>query len=176
RDLVTGAHSRACRAGNADSGNPVVTADGRFVAFESRATNLAPDHDLQPDVYECDTSNGSIARVSAPLSDDVNSVGRSGQPSISADGNMAVFTSNASNLVLGDGNGTADVFARNLTTGVTTMVSTHPDGSGLPGPSSQGAISADGRYVAFSSAASGVVSAETPSTHPRIYRRDLATG
>jgi Ca2+-binding RTX toxin-like protein/Tol biopolymer transport system component len=292
RDLVTGAHSRACRAGNADSGNPVISADGRFVAFESRATDLAPDHDLQPDVYECDTSNGNIARVSVPLSDDVNSVGSSGQPSISsdgryiafasdggglvpgdegragvywrdmvtgetrlvdvppgalssegngldpkisadgryvlfdsdatdllagglngrtvdvfrkdmltglvtlvsqgrdgsgangdstadsisADGNVAVFTSNASNLVVGDGNGTADVFARNLTTGVTTMVSTHPDGSGLPGPSSQGAISADGRYVAFSSAASGVVSAETPSTHPRIYRRDLATG
>src|ERR1051326_8455810 len=47
---------------------------------------------------------------------------------------------NASNLVLGDDNGTADVFARNLTTGVTTMVSLHPDGSGLAGPSSQGAI------------------------------------
>jgi Tol biopolymer transport system component len=270
----------------------VISADGRFVAFESRATNLAPDHDLQPDVYECDTATGSIARVSVPLSDNVNSVGSSGQPSISgdgryvaftsdggglvagdgtragvywrdtvtgetrlvdvppgalisdgsgvdpkisadgryvlfdsdatdlpggglngstvdvfrkdmvtgavtlvsqgrdgsgangdssadsisADGNMVVFTSDASNLVLGDGNGTADVFARNLTTGVTVMVSTHPDGSGLPGPSSQGAISADGRYVAFSSSATGVVAAEPASTHPRIYRRDLATG
>jgi Tol biopolymer transport system component len=294
RDLLTGAHSRACRAGNADSGNPVISADGRFVAFESRATDLAPggDHDLQPDVYECDTATGNIARVSVPLADNVNSVGSSGQPSISADGryiaftsdggglvpgdgtragvywrdmvtgqtqlvdvppgalssdgngldpkisadgryvlfdsdandlpgggmngrtvdvfrkdmvtglvtlvsqgrdgsgasggstadsisadgNMAVFTSNASNLVLGDDNGTADVFARNLTTGVTTMVSLHPDGSGLAGPSSQGAISADGRYVAFSSSASGVVPEQTPSTHPRIYRRDLATG
>ena len=291
RDLVTGAHSRACRAGNADAGNTVISPDGRFVAFESRATNLAgSDHDLQPDVYECDTSNGNVVRVSVPLSDSVNSVGSSGQPSISADGrfvaftsdggglvpgtragvywrdviggvtrlvdvrpgalgsdgsgldpkisadgrfvlfdsdatdllggglngrtvdvfrkdmvtgavtlvsqgkdgsgangdstadsisadgNMAVFTSNASNLVLGDGNGSADVFARNLTTGVTTMVSAHPDGSGLPGSSSQGAISADGRYVAFSSTASGVVAAEVPSTHARIYRRDLASG
>jgi hypothetical protein len=89
---------------------------------------------------------------------------------------VAVFTSNASNLVLGDGNGTADVFARNLSTGVTTTVSTHPNGTSLPGPSSQGAISADGRYVAFASQASGVVAAEAPSTHTRIYRRDLATG
>lgn len=293
RDILTGAHSRACRAGNADAGNPVISADGRFVAFESRATNLAGgDHDLQPDVYECDTATGNVARVSMPLSDNVNSVGSSGQPSISADGryvaftsdggglvpgdgtragiywrdmatgetrlvdvspgalgsdgsgldpkisadgrfvlfdsdatdllggglngrtvdvfrkdivtgavtlvsqgrdgsgangdstadslsadgNVAVFTSNASNLVLGDGNGSADVFARNLTTGVTTMVSAHPDGSGLPGSSSQGAISADGRYVAFSSTAAGVVAAEIPSTHARIYRRDLATG
>jgi Tol biopolymer transport system component len=293
RDLLTGAHQRACRAGNADSGNPVVSADGRFVAFESRATNLAGgDHDLQPDVYECDTSNGNIARVSVPLADSVNSVGSSQQPSISADGryvaftsdggglvpgdgtragvywrdmgtgetrlvdvppgavgsdgngldpkisadgrfvlfdsdatdlfggglngrtidvfrkdmvtgavtlvsqgkdgsgangdstadsisadgNVAVFTSNATNLVLGDANGTADVFARNIATGGTTMISTHPDGSGLAGPSSQGAISADGRYVAFTSSASGVVPGEAPSTHARIYRRDLVTG
>jgi Ca2+-binding RTX toxin-like protein/Tol biopolymer transport system component len=293
RDLLTGAHARACRAGNADAGNPVISADGRFVAFESRATNLAgPDHDLQPDVYECDTSNGNIARVSVPLADSVNSVGSSGQPSISADGrfvaftsdagglvpgdggragvywrdmatgetrlvdvppgglssngngldpkisadgrfvlfdsdatdlfggglngrtvdvfrkdmvtgavtlvsqgkdgsgangdsiagsisadgNAAVFTSNASNLVLGDGNGTSDVFARNLANSGTTMVSTHPDGSGLAGPSSQGAISADARYVAFVSQAGSVVAAEAPTTHPRIYRRDLVTG
>ncbi|HEY7632581.1 MAG TPA: hypothetical protein VH817_17880 [Thermoleophilaceae bacterium] len=293
RDLVTGAHSRACRAGNADSGNPVISADGRFVAYESRATNLAGgDHDLQPDVYECDTATGAIARVSVPLSDNVNSVGSSGSPSISADGryvaftsdagglvpgdgtragvywrdmqtgdirlvdvppgalgsdgsgmdpkisadgryvlfdsdaldlpggalngrtvdvfrkdiatgavtlvtqgrdgsgangdstansisadgSVAVYTSNASNLVLGDSNNTSDVFARNLNTGVTTMVSTHPDGSGLPGPSTQGAVSGDGRYVAFASQASGVVAAEAPSTRSRIYRRDLATG
>jgi Ca2+-binding RTX toxin-like protein/Tol biopolymer transport system component len=293
RDLLTGAHARACRAGNADAGDPVISADGRFVAYESRATNLAgPDRDLQPDVYECDMLTGNVARVSVPLADSVNSVGSSGQPSISADGryvaftsdagglvpgdgtragiywrdvvtgetrlvdvppaavssdgsgldpkisgdgrfvlfdsdatdllggglngrtvdvfrkdmvtglvtlvsqgkdgsgatgdssadsisadgNVAVFTSNASNLVLGDTNGTADVFARNLTTGVTTMVSLHPDGTPLAGPSSQGAISADGRYVAFSSSASGVVGVEPPSTHPRIYRRDLQTG
>jgi hypothetical protein len=102
--------------------------------------------------------------------------GDSTASSISADGNVAVFTSNASNLVLGDTNGTGDVFARNLTTGATTMVSTHPDGTPLLGPSSQGAISADGRYVAFASSASSVVAVEAPSTHPRIYRRDLQTG
>src|SRR3954447_1463779 len=113
RDLLTGAHSRACRAGNADSGNPVISADGRFVAFESRATNLAPDHDLQPDVYECDTSNGNIARVSAPLSDDVNSVGSSGQPSISADGRYIAFTSDGGGLVPGDG-GRASVYWRDM--------------------------------------------------------------
>jgi Ca2+-binding RTX toxin-like protein len=292
-DLVSGIHLRACRAGNADAGDPVISADGRFVAYQSRATDLAgADHDLQPDVYVCDMLTGNVARASVPLADDVNDVGSSGQPSlsadgryiaftsdggglvpgdgtragvywrdmvtgetrlvdvppgalgsdgsgmdpkisadgrfvlfdsdatnlpggglngrtvdvfrkdmatgevtlvtqgkdgsgasgastadsISADGNVAVFTSNASNLVLGDNNGTADVFARNLSTGVTTMVSTHPDGTGLAGPSSQGAISADGRYVAFSSQASGVVAAELPTTHPRIYRRDLSTG
>jgi Tol biopolymer transport system component len=293
RDLATGQTQRACRVGNADAGNPVISADGRFIAFESRATNLAgSDGDLQPDVYECDIATGTITRVSVPLNDDVNTVGSSGSPSvsadgrfvaftsdagglvagdgtragvywrdmatgetrlvdvapgatssdgngldpkisadgrfvlfdsdatdllggalngrvvdvfrkdmvtgdvalvsqgkdgsggsgdstadsISADGNLAVFTSTASNLVLGDGNGTADVFVRNLATGVTSMVSIHPDGSGLAGPSAQGAISADGRFVAFASQANGVVAGQLPSSRARIYRRDLATG
>src|SRR5919201_1411120 len=134
RDLLTGAHTRACRAGNADSGNPVISADGRFVAFESRATNLAPDHDLQPDVYECDTATGNIARVSAPLNDNVNSVGSSGDPSISADGRYVAFTSDAGGLVPGDGT-RAGVYRKDMVTGETLVVDVPPgaltsDGSG----------------------------------------------
>jgi len=157
--------------------NPKISADGRYVLFDSDATDLLGGslNGRTVDVFRKDMATGLVMLVSQGR-DGSGANGDSTADSISADGNMAGFTSNASNLVLGDGNGTADVFARNLTTGATTTVSTHPDGSGLPGPSSQGAISADGRYVAFSSAASGVVSAETPSTHPRIYRRDLATG
>jgi Ca2+-binding RTX toxin-like protein len=293
RDLVTGQNQRACRAGDADAGNPVISADGQHVAFESRADTLAGrDRDLQPDVYWCDMTTGAIQRVSTPLSDSVNTVGSSGQPSISADGryvaftsdagglvpgddnragvyrkdmatgqiqlvdvpagatssdgngedpkisadgryvlfdsdatdlpggglngrtidvfrkdmdtgevtlvsqgkdgtganggstadsisadgSLAVFTSNASNLVLGDANGTADVFARTVATGGTVMVSLHPDGSGLAGPSTQGAVSADGHFVAFSSRAANVVPGQTPTSQGLIYRRDLATG
>jgi hypothetical protein len=87
--------------------------------------------------------------------------GDSTADSISADGSLAVFTSTASNLVLGDGNGTADVFVRNMATGVTSMVSIHPDGTSLAGPSAQGAISGDGRFVAFYSDASNLVSGDT---------------
>jgi hypothetical protein len=78
--------------------------------------------------------------------------------------------------VLGDANGAADVFARNLTTGGVTTVSLHPDGSQLAGPSSQGAISADARYVAFSSQAPDVVPGEPTDARPRIFRRDIVTG
>jgi hypothetical protein len=150
--------------------DPKISADGRYVLFDSDATDLLGGglNGRTVDVFRKDVVTGLVTLVSQGR-DGSGAGGDSTADSMSADGNVAVFTSNASNLVLGDGNGTSDVFARNLTTAGTTTASTHPDGSGLAGPSSQGAISADGRFVAFSSV-------ETPSTQPRIYRRDLATG
>ncbi|HEX6459508.1 MAG TPA: hypothetical protein VF032_11375 [Thermoleophilaceae bacterium] len=157
--------------------NPKISADGRYVVFDSDATDLLGGglDGRTIDVFRKDMVTGAVALVSQGK-DGSGASGDSTAGSISADGNVAVFTSNASNLVLGDTNGTADVFARNISTGGTTMVSTHPDGTPLAGPSSQGDISADGRYVAFSSQASDVVPGDAPSTHPRIYRRDLSTG
>jgi Tol biopolymer transport system component len=157
--------------------NPKISSDGRFVVFDSDATDL-PGGDLNgraPDVFRKDVVTGDVALVSQGK-DGSGANGTSTADSISGDGSVVVFSSSASNLVLGDGNGTSDVFAKNLNTGVTTMVSAHSDGSGLAGPSTQGAISADGHFVAFSSRASGVVAGEAPTSRPRIYRRDLASG
>jgi len=156
---------------------PGTSADGRYVLFDSDATDL-PGGGLNGravDVFRKDMTTGDVVLVSQGR-DGPGANRGSTADSISADGNVVVFTSNASNLVLGDTDGTADVFARNLTSGGVATVSLHPDGSGLAGPSSQGAISADARYVAFSSQAPDVVPGEPADVRPRIFRRDMVTG
>ena len=176
RDLFSGENQRACRAGNADAGNPVISADGQHVAFESRADNLAgADHDLQPDVYWCDMTNGTLARVSSPLKDSVNSAGSSGQPSISADGRFVAFTSDAGGLVPGDGN-RAGVYRKDMVSGEIALVdvpagATTSDGSGLDPK-----ISADGRYVLFDSDATDLPGGGLNGRTMDVFRKDMATG
>ncbi|MGA5205480.1 TolB family protein [Streptomyces variegatus] len=101
--------------------------------------------------------------------------GASDAPSLSADGRYAVFTSSASNLVPGDTNGAPDVFLRDLRTGRTQRVSTDVAGgqSGLGG--TEGAISANGRYVVFVSASTDLVPGEVHDKQS-VYWRDLRTG
>ncbi|HWH45906.1 MAG TPA: hypothetical protein VNT32_14395, partial [Thermoleophilaceae bacterium] len=292
RDLARRETRRVCARGNDDAENPAISAGGHHVAFESRATNLAPDRNLQTDVYWCDMFTGEVRRVSDPLQDTVNTSGTSLDPSISADGRYVAFTSdagglvpgdgeragvywrdlqsgetrivdvpagatasngngtnprispdgrfvafdsdatdlpggdlngrtidvflkdvtdgkvtlvsnaadgapangdstadsisfdgqaigfssNASNLVPGDGNGRADVFVRYLAAGTLLRASTRPDGSEAGGPSSGGALSQDGRFVAFSSRATDLVPGTPPSARARVYRKDVLTG
>jgi hypothetical protein len=157
--------------------NPKISADGRYVLFDSDATDL-PGGGLNGgtvDAFRKDMATGEVALVSQGR-DGSGANGDSTADSLSVDGSVAVFTSNASNLVLDDGNGTSDVFAKNLTSGTVVKVSTHPDGSGLTGSSLQGAVSSDGHFVAFASRAPDVVAGEVASARSRIYRRDLATG
>jgi Tol biopolymer transport system component len=111
--------------------------------------------------------------------------GPSGPPSISADGRFVVFASTASNLVAGDTNGVSDVFLRDRDTdadGVldeagavaTTRLSVGPGATQATGASTQPAISADGRFVAFASTASNLVAGA--SALSQIYRVDRTTG
>src|SRR5919201_2972969 len=117
---------------NGNGLDPKISADGRYVLFDSDATDLTAGglNGRTVDVFRKDMVTGDVVLVSQGK-DGSGATGDSTADSISADGNVAVFTSNASNLVLGDGDGTADVFAKNIATGVTTMVSARPDGSGL---------------------------------------------
>ncbi|MFF4382705.1 hypothetical protein [Kitasatospora sp. NPDC001547] len=94
---------------------------------------------------------------------------------LSADGRYALFTSLASNLVAGDTNRLYDVFVRDLWTRRTERVSVADDGSQLDGSSSQAAISADGRYVAFSSDAADAVPGNAGG-RTDVYVRDRRTG
>ena len=93
------------------SGNPAISADGRFVAFESVASNLvAGDTNRADDVFVRDRLAGVTRRVSVGAGGQAN--GSSFSPAISANGRSVAFGSSSSNLVRGDTNGTFDVFVR----------------------------------------------------------------
>tara|TARA_B100000809_G_scaffold113046_1_gene111575 strand:+ start:72 stop:458 length:387 start_codon:yes stop_codon:yes gene_type:complete len=87
--------------------------------------------------------------------------GHSGEPSISADGRYVAFMSDANNLVSGDTNGDTDIFVHDRETGQTELVSVDSDSSPGNRQSRQSSISADGRYVAFSSDANNLVPGDT---------------
>ena len=138
--------------GNGNSISPAISADGRFVAFESEATNLlgdpVNDENVVSDIFVHDRLSGETTRVSVS-GNGSESNGPSYSPAISADGRFVAFESPAGNLVDGDTNGTYDVFVHDRQMGETTMVSMAGDGAQGNLDSLQPAISADGRFVAY---------------------------
>jgi Tol biopolymer transport system component len=150
-------------SGNSGSGGPVISADGRFVAFGSTASDLvAIDSDYMPNVYVRDLQRGTTTLVSVNTDGTDSGNNASWVGAISADGRFVAFESYASNLLAADSNGTGDVFVRDLQSGTTTLVSVNKEGtdsgnSGSGGP----VISADGRFVAFNSDASDLVATDT---------------
>jgi len=161
--------------GNAASVNPSISADGRFIVFESDATNLvAGDTNNVRDIFLRDALTGTTTQIST------NSLGNTGNlssfnPVISADGRFIAFDSFAANLVEGDTNNTRDVFVRDGETGVVSLVSA--DSSGNEGNSSSitPSISADGRFIAFDSSATNLISGDTNGARD-IFLRDLQAG
>jgi Tol biopolymer transport system component len=149
------------RQANDESFEPAISADGRFVAFESVASNLvAGDTNQRLDVFVRDRKAQVTRRVSVgPDGRQAND--RSFQPAISAHGRFVAFWSHASNLVPGDTNIRYDVFVRDRTLQVTLRVSVGPGGQQATGNSFHPAISADGRFVAFASGASNLVAGDT---------------
>ncbi|MBF0124962.1 MAG: DUF4347 domain-containing protein, partial [Magnetococcales bacterium] len=147
--------------GNGPSWNPYLSADGRFVAFHSDATNLVSgDTNGVSDVFIRDSATGITSRVSVS-SAGTQSNGGSNGASISADGRFVTFISSASNLVSGDTNGAADVFIYNTVTKQTEIISVSASGIPGNGGSSSAVISADGRFVVLSSSASNLVSGDS---------------
>ena len=180
KDLTTRTTTRvSCDSssvqGNDFSGYPSISADGRYVAFLSDASNLvAGDTNDMPDVFVKDRTTRTTASVSS-RSGCVTSDIWTDHPSISADGRYVAFFSSASNLVAGDTNGHGDIFVKDLTTGTTSRVSC--DSGGVQGNHESGepSISADGRYVAFASYASNLVAGDT-NGYPDIFVKDRTTG
>jgi Tol biopolymer transport system component len=154
---------------------PSVSADGRLVAFVSNASNLVVgDSNGASDVFVHDRQTGLTTRVSV-ASDGTQANNGSGAPSISADERFVAFSSFASNLVPGDSNGTTDVFVHDRLTGATTRVSVTSDGTQANGFSDTSSVSADGRFVAFRSAASNLVTGDTNATQD-VFVHDRQTG
>jgi Tol biopolymer transport system component len=161
--------------GNGASALPSISADGRYVAFLSGASNLVPgDTNGVDDVFVHDRLTGQTTRVSV-ASDGTEGNGHSESPSISADGRYVAFASYASNLVPGDTNGVMDVFVHDRLTGQTTRVSVASDGTQGNGESRYPSISADGRYVAFMSYASNLVPGDTNGVMD-VFVHDRLTG
>jgi len=144
-------------SGEGFSAEHVISPDGRFVAFQSSANDLvAKDTNRNRDVFVRDLSMGTTTLVSVSGTDSAN--GRSDSPDISADGRFVAFRSSASNLASPDTDKNADVFARDLQTGITTLLSVNSAGTGSGNGSSEApVISADGTVVAFQSFASDLV-------------------
>ena len=161
---------------NGYSRRPSISADGRYVAFASWASNLvAGDTNEMPDIFIHDRQTGETTRVSV-ASDGAQANNDSMSPqSISADGRYVAFVSYASNLVVGDTNGHRDVFVHDRQSGETTRVSVASDGAQANSVPEDPRISADGRYVAFASYASNLVVGDTNESWD-VFVHDRQTG
>jgi len=161
--------------GNANSLKPSISADGRFVAFESYATNLVPgDTNAMSDVFVRDRLLGATERVSVGSAEE-QADADSSAPSISGDGRNVAFYSNAANLVASDTNGMGDVFVRDRLTETTERISVSTTGEQADSDCWQACISSDGRFVAFQSYASNVVEGDT-NNWMDVFVRDRQTG
>jgi Tol biopolymer transport system component len=151
------------------SHDPTISADGRYVAFDSEATSLVP-HDTNGarDVFVHDMRTGVTSRVFATHPG--SGVDQSG-PAISAHGRFVAFASHSTNPVPGARNGTYDVLERDRLTGATWRVSVASNGAYTAGPT----ISANGRYVAFFSTAGNLVSHDT-NPDSDVFLHDARTG
>lgn len=157
------------------SGRPALSGNGRFVAFESDAPNLvAGDGNGARDIFVHDRFDGTTVRVSV-ASGGREASGDSFHPAISGGGRYVVFSSMASDLVLGDTNGVEDVFLHDLETGITTRLSVSSSGEEGGGASREPDISDDGSRVAFSTLASNLVSGQI-GNHEDVVVRDLGSG
>ena len=158
----------------APSESPSISADGRYVAFESQAPLVPDDTNGMSDVYVRDRAAGTTTRVSVR--------GRNGQldassgsPKLSAQGRYVAFSSHAANLVPGDTNDQPDIFVRDLVTGATSRANVSAAGAQANEVSFTDSISADGRYVAFTSSATNLVPDDTNDAAD-VFVRDQRTG
>jgi Tol biopolymer transport system component len=167
--------SSAGEQGNGDSYGPTISADGRYVAFTSAASNLTRgDDNGELDVFVRDRVAGTTVLASVgPHGTPAD--GPSGAPSISGDGRIVAFESDADNLVPGDTNRTGDVFVHDLVAGATRLVSVGGGGQPTESPSFGPAISADGGSVAFESFSSRLVPGDTNGALD-VFVADLPTG
>jgi Tol biopolymer transport system component len=160
---------------NLSSKEPSISANGRYVAFASDASNLVDgDYNGVTDIFVRDLVKNTIARVS------VSSAGIEGDkasywPFISSDGRYVTFTSDADNLVESDTNGVGDVFVHDKQTGETQLISRTTDGTIGNDLSFWSSISSDGRYVTFMSSATNLVQSDSNDTWD-IFLKDRKSG
>ncbi|GMV36936.1 MAG: hypothetical protein AMXMBFR61_14440 [Fimbriimonadales bacterium] len=157
------------------SWEPSISSDGRFVAFQSQAANLVPnDTNNATDVFVRDRLLSTTERVSVSTAGGQTS-DSSESASISADGRFVAFASYAPELVPGDSNGARDIFVRDRFLSLTERVSVSSSGVQANDGSRDPAVSADGRFVVFSSDATNLVAGDTNNSED-VFVRDRQLG
>jgi len=180
RDLTTGTTELVSQNTNGTPSNDycevgVISSDGTTAAFPSYANNLVDnDTNNQQDIFRRDLNTGTTTRVSVP-SGAAEANGNSSNAFIAGAAPVVVFQSGASNLVADDTNGTTDIFINNVIAGTIKMVSTNVAGDPANGPSQNATCSSDGRFIAFESQATDLVSDDTNGLQD-IFVRDMAAG
>jgi hypothetical protein len=179
RDMQTGITELASVDSSGNQANswsygPVISADGRYVAFYSTATNLVAGANGQWQAYVHDRQTGATEPVSVDSSGNLGN-NASYPEELTGDGRYVVFDSLASNLVAGDTNASWDVFVRDRLTGLTERVSVDSSEGQGNAPSQGGSISGDGRYVCFDSVASNLVAGDTNGLTD-VFVRDRQAG
>jgi hypothetical protein len=174
---------------NGDSMNPMISADGRSVVFESVATNLTvsavPGSQPLSRIFVRDLQSGQILQVTPGQGALLPPNGDSTRPSISGDGRFVAFESTATNLVGQGGTGSAgrNIFVWDRQSGQTTLVTAAAAGSSSPsadGDSLNPSISADGRFVAFKSRATNLTTSPSGGMaspgNLNVFVHDLQSG
>ncbi|HVF61948.1 MAG TPA: hypothetical protein VNJ70_19245 [Thermoanaerobaculia bacterium] len=180
--LVSRVPASGVTGGNGMSSEPVLSADGRFMAFSSLATDLISgqiEGNFAADVFLFDRASGTTVLVSrTAASATTTGNGSSRDPAISADGRYIAYESTASDLIAGQAGGGSNVFVFDSVAGTTTLVS-HTAGSATDGASgSQDAvISADGSRIAFTSSATDLVPGQIDTNfRPDAFLYDRTAG
>jgi len=158
-----------------ESAKPQISADGRFVVFQSSATNLfaGDSNGSTQDVLLFDRNSATLELISVSTAG-VQANSASVNPSISGDGRYVAFQSTASNLAAGDADGLTDIFVRDRSLTTTTLVSRSTGGTKGNSHSESASISSDGRYVAFRSDANNLVAGDTGQSDVFVHDRNTA--
>ncbi|MCA9166385.1 MAG: PD40 domain-containing protein [Planctomycetales bacterium] len=174
-----------------DAHPATISADGRYVAFSSSAPDVVPaaEANAWTQIYVRDLDTKTTTLVSAAVTGNVEANHSSSNPIISEDGRFVIFQSQfASNLTSLGGNARAQMYVRDLDSGVTTMLTTNAAGT-APGDSDSGnlintfltnpQLSPNGRYLAFESRATDLIDEFSPLTQANstraFYVYDFAT-
>ncbi len=189
KDLATGellccSTSASGEVGDANSELPSLSANGRYVAFQSSSGNLIPEdlviHERGVDfiwdhLYRKDLQSGDILHCFPNSAiGEIDAAG--GSPSISTDGRYIAFNAGASGLITsGSTNEYSSIVRKDFETGEISGCSRSSSGEEANGSCTSAMISADGRFVAFESDASNLTSADNEGIY-NIYRKDLETG
>jgi Tol biopolymer transport system component len=172
-----------CTAPDDESSTSSLSHDGTLVAFASKAANLLPTPDPNgsiADVFLRIRPQGKTIPISAAPNGRLGGDGNSSRPSLAGGGGYVVFESEATNLVPGDSNAKRDILVHNLVgpqAGLTVRVSVSSAGAEGDGDCSYAAISADGRFVAFSSLSANLVPqtvGASPTLQFYVHDRDFS--